>query len=81
MAAERPDLGGWLALAERVARRAGEVLLERQRRISHDDAEFKGRRTELVTAADRAAERAVVEPLLAACPEHGVLAEEGVLTP
>jgi myo-inositol-1(or 4)-monophosphatase len=81
MTADRPDLGGWLALAERVARSAGEVLLERQRRISHDDAEFKGRRTELVTAADRAAERAVVEPLLAACPEHGVLAEEGVLTP
>src|SRR5690606_21272464 len=42
--------------------------------------EFKGRR-ELVTVADREAERAVVGHLLAAYPEHAVLAEEGVLTP
>jgi myo-inositol-1(or 4)-monophosphatase len=71
----------WLALAEQVARSGGDVLLEAQRRITRDSAEFKGRRTELVTEADRAAEHAVVWPLLAACPDHGILAEEGVLTP
>lgn len=81
MAADDWLVEDWLVLAEQVAREGGEVLLEEQRRITVDMAELKGRRTELVTAADRAAERAVVEPLLAACPDHGVLAEEGVLTP
>ncbi len=81
MVADAGEVARWLALAEQVARSGGDVLLEAQRRITRESAEFKGRRTELVTEADRAAERAVVEPLLAACPEHGVLAEEGVLTP
>lgn len=71
----------WLALAEAVARKGGEVLLDQQQRIDVAAAELKGRRTELVTAADRAAEHVVVESLLAACPDHGILAEEGVLTP
>lgn len=63
-----------------VARRAGEVLLQYRAELVTLRTEFKGRR-ELVTAADRAAEQVVVEHLLAAYPEHAVLAEEGVLTP
>lgn len=42
--------------------------------------ESKGERRELVTAADREAERVVVGGLLARFPDHAVLAEEGVLT-
>jgi myo-inositol-1(or 4)-monophosphatase len=68
-----------LADAERLARQAGEELL-RHRSPNGVRFESKGRRRELVTAADRAAEQIVVGGILAAYPEHGVLAEEGVLT-
>lgn len=44
------------------------------------EVESKGRRRELVTAADREAERVVVAGLQERFPDHGVLAEEGVLT-
>jgi myo-inositol-1(or 4)-monophosphatase len=57
---------------------AGAVLLEHRRGDLR--TESKGRRRELVTAADRAAERVVVGGLLQRFPGHGVLAEEGVLT-
>ena len=43
------------------------------------DAEVKGWATDLVTAADRAAEAAVVELLRAERPRDGVLGEEGTL--
>ena len=42
--------------------------------------ESMGRRRELVTAADRAAERVIVSGLMASYPGHAMLAEEGVLT-
>lgn len=65
-------------VAEEVARRAGALL------SAHDPgkqrAEFKGRR-EMVTIADRAAEREVVGALIERFPDHAVLAEEGELTP
>ena len=73
------DLQPFLQQAQRLALAAGEELL-RQRRQLVVAAESKGRRRELVTAADRAAEQIVVGGLLAACPQHAVLAEEGVLT-
>ena len=73
------DLQPFLQQAQRLALAAGEELL-RQRRQLVVAAESKGRRRELVTAADRAAERIVVGGLLAAFPQHAVLAEEGVLT-
>ena len=69
-----------LATAEQVARAAGRVLEEFQARAERPETLFKGRR-ELVTAADKAAERTVVQALLERHPDHGVLAEEGVLTP
>jgi len=74
------DLEVLLADVEPVARRAGEVLQRHRRELAGLRPEFKGRR-ELVTAADREAERVVVEHLLARHGAHAVLAEEGVLTP
>lgn len=64
--------------AERLAVLAGTELLERRR--TDVAVESKGRRRELVTAADRAAEHIVVGGLQQLYPDHGVLAEEGVLT-
>lgn len=64
--------------ALRLAHLAGAELL--RRRGAEVSFESKGVRRELVTAADRAAERIVVEGLQAAFPDHAILAEEGVLT-
>ena len=72
-------LASFAAAAERLARLAGEDLLRRRRGVRHA-AESKGRRRELVTEADRAAEQIVVGGLLQQFPQHAVLAEEGVLT-
>lgn len=74
-----PELWPFLDRARQLALVAGDELL-RFRRDQLVRAESKGRRRELVTAADRAAEQIVVSGLLASFPEHGVLAEEGVLT-
>ena len=60
MADRADDLARWLQLATDVARAGGVVLLDHQRQITTEQVEFKGHRTELVTAADRAAEHAVV---------------------
>lgn len=72
------DLRPYALEAERLALLAGKELLAR--RQSTVAVESKGRRRELVTAADRAAEHIVVGGLQALYPDHGVLAEEGVLT-
>ncbi|MFY9342750.1 MAG: inositol monophosphatase family protein [Planctomycetota bacterium] len=72
-----PDLRPFLQRARELAATAGAELLRLRPTVR---AESKGRRRELVTAADRAAEQIVVGGLLAAFPGHGVLAEEGVLT-
>jgi myo-inositol-1(or 4)-monophosphatase len=72
-------LRGYLRVAEALARDAGAVLLAR-RAAAVQRPESKGARRELVTEADRAAERVVVGGLLAAFPDHAMLAEEGVLT-
>ncbi|MGE3174118.1 MAG: inositol monophosphatase family protein [Planctomycetota bacterium] len=61
-----------------LAQEAGEVLLRHRREGLV--AESKGRRRELVTAADRDAERVVVGGIQRQWPSHAVLAEEGVLT-
>lgn len=72
------ELGAFAAAAEALAVQAGRELLRRRR--NGLQVERKDARRELVTAADRAAEEIVVRGLLAAFPEHAVLAEEGVLT-
>ncbi|HEX5052139.1 MAG TPA: inositol monophosphatase family protein [Planctomycetota bacterium] len=73
------DLRPFVDTAVRLALSAGADLLQHRPEASRRP-ESKGRRRELVTAADRSAEHIVVGGLLAAFPEHAVLAEEGVLT-
>lgn len=73
------DLQPFVDRALALARQAGDELL-RLRPQAAARPESKGLRRELVTAADRAAEHVVVGGLLAAFPDHAILAEEGVLT-
>lgn len=65
-----------LALAEDVAVRAG-ALVERTRLEAVASHDTKSSLTDLVTEADRAAERAIIEGVLAARPLDGILGEEG----
>jgi myo-inositol-1(or 4)-monophosphatase len=67
-----PDLD----LAERAARAAGEVLLGYYGR-EPEGLDWKSSETDLVSDADREAERAIRELLHAECPDDGLLAEEG----
>lgn len=69
-----PSSSAALEAAVAAARRAGELMLEYSRQgfsINH-----KGR-TDLVTEADVACERAIIETIHAAYPNHAVVAEEG----
>ncbi|MCA8953158.1 MAG: inositol monophosphatase [Planctomycetes bacterium] len=61
------------------ARLAGDELL-RRRADAVSTVEAKAVPRELVTAADRAAEELIVKGLIAEFPDHGILAEEGVVT-
>jgi myo-inositol-1(or 4)-monophosphatase len=67
--------GDLLALAVRVAREAA-ATARRMRAEAINDVETKSTDTDVVTAADRAVERQVVEALRAARPGDGVLGEE-----
>ena len=69
--AGRPDP---LQLALEVARDAGELLLEHLREPL--EITQKGRRADIVTAADRASERLIVERLRALFPDATILGEE-----
>ncbi|NUR72502.1 MAG: inositol monophosphatase [Hamadaea sp.] len=64
-----------LGLAQRVARRAAETARRtRTEAIGHVDT--KSTATDVVTAADRAVERQIVEEIRAARPDDGFLGEE-----
>ena len=67
-----------LATAVDVAREAGDVLLAHLKKPL--DIREKGRRADIVTAADRASEALVVERLRAQFPRATILAEESGLT-
>ncbi|MEV6843970.1 inositol monophosphatase family protein [Actinoplanes sp. NPDC051411] len=67
--------GDLLALAVRVAREAA-ATARRMRAEAITDVETKSTDTDVVTAADRAVERQVIEALRAARPGDGVLGEE-----
>jgi myo-inositol-1(or 4)-monophosphatase len=67
-----PDLD----LAERAARAAGEVLIGYYGR-EPEGLDWKSSETDLVSDADREAERAIRELLHAERPDDGLLAEEG----
>ena len=64
-----------LQTAVAAARMAGDLLMEQVHRPQH--IEEKGRRADLVTAADRASEAAIVERLRADFPDAAILGEEG----
>jgi myo-inositol-1(or 4)-monophosphatase len=65
-----------LELAERAARSAGEVLLGYYGR-DPEGVDWKSSETDLVSDADREAERAIRELLESERPRDGLLAEEG----
>jgi len=79
MSAGPGDLAPFVDRAFALARDAGKELLKMRPEAARRP-ESKGQRRELVTAADRAAEQIVVGGLVAAFPDHAILAEEGVLT-
>ena len=58
---------------EAIAREAGTLLMQYFGRVT---IEYKGE-VDLVTEADRASEKLIVERLRARWPEHGIVAEEG----
>lgn len=62
------------SLAVDVAREAGEMLLHRAR--GRRDVEFKGE-IDLVTDADYASEKIIVDAIREACPDDLIIAEEG----
>jgi len=64
----------YLPELESIAREAGALLMSYFDR--HIKIEYKGE-VDLVTAADRASEKLIVERLKAHWPEHGVVGEEG----
>jgi len=73
--AERTEL---LKVAEHAARDAGEILLDHFGRLDPREIGRKSSARDLVTAADVASERLLVERLRAAAPEHSIEAEEEV---
>ena len=64
-----------LNIALRAARRAGRIILQAMDRVDTLTVEQKGR-NDLVSDIDRKAEDAIVETILKAYPEHGILGEE-----
>ena len=67
-------MSDYLPDLERIAREAGTLLMDCfARRVK---IEYKGE-VDLVTEADRASEKLIVERLRACWPEHGIVAEEG----
>lgn len=71
-----PDPDALLALASAVAREAGELLL-RLREVARTDVATKSSATDMVSDADRASERLIVERVLTARPGDAFLGEEG----
>jgi myo-inositol-1(or 4)-monophosphatase len=71
-----PAAAELLALAVDVAREAAE-LVARGRASAGDDVDVKSSPVDVVTAVDTASERLVVDRLLGARPDDGVLGEEG----
>ena len=77
MPATDREAGKRLALAGRLAREAGRILLDRLGRLEREEITFKGRR-DLCTAADRASEAFLLEHIHRHHPGEPILAEEGL---
>ncbi len=71
------DLDDLRTLAERVARRAGALLLDGAGRV-RAEVSTKSTGTDMVTEMDRASEALITDGLLGARPHDGILGEEGV---
>jgi len=70
---KHPD---YITVASAIARKAGALLMEFYARGVK--TEYKGSGTvDVVTEADRASEKLIVESLRAAFPDHGIVGEEG----
>ncbi|MGH9441549.1 MAG: inositol monophosphatase family protein [Thermoanaerobaculia bacterium] len=69
-----------LEVAAEAARRAGEVLLSRWRNLPPSSVEEKAK-NDFVSIADRESETIVVETILSAFPDDGILGEEGSRRP
>jgi myo-inositol-1(or 4)-monophosphatase len=67
-------IGELLSLAEEVARRAGELLSKRPESF---DISQKSSARDFATHMDHASEELIVEALLAARPDDGIIGEEG----
>ncbi len=77
MAGARLDgLRAAAAVAEEAARRAGAALLDWSERLRAEDIGRKSADCDLVTQADLASERIILDALRASFPEDGFLAEE-----
>lgn len=63
-----------LKLAETIARSAGALLIERPDQLSIDT---KSSDIDIVTQMDRASEKLIVDAILAARPDDGIIGEEG----
>lgn len=73
MTGEHPDYN---STASAIARRAGALLMEYF--VRGVKTEYKGAGTvDIVTDADRASEKLIIESLRAAFPDHGIIGEEG----
>ncbi len=70
-------MSGYLLEVEPIAREAGALLMGYF--AKHVTIEYKGD-VDLVTVADRASEKLIVERLQARWPEHGIVGEEGTRT-
>lgn len=67
-----------LELAVNIAKAAGELLLKRPDQLSIDT---KSSDIDIVTQMDRASEKLIVESILAARPDDGIIGEEGAERP
>jgi len=70
-----------LELARSAAAEAGELLLQHLGALAESDIRSKSAARDLVTSADIAAERLLVERLRASFPDHAIQAEEEVVDP
>ncbi len=73
------DLDGTLSLATELAREAGALALSMRAGVATEGT--KSSPTDVVTAADKAVERLLLEALAARRPADGVLGEEGASRP
>ena len=63
-------------IALRAARRAGQIIVRAMDRVDTLTIEEKAK-NDLVSEIDRAAEAAIIDTIMRAYPEHGILGEEG----